>query len=419
MSVAWPLTDVSRVDAAAPDGEATRVQPLVRAAVYLFVASIPFEIPGRSIPIEIPTLTGFLLLAATLLQPGACYRRLPAPVLLFTVWLWVFVLSAYVNGVDQRILALRLFLNMTQLIALFLVLCNVMTDPRTLRGVLLTLVVACVVRAGMQAGGVAVSRHAVWTGGERVTVLGQNANLSAMILSAGLVTLVGLRLAADRGVRHLGMLTWPLALLLVTAIVQTGSRGGLLCAGAGLAMFTTRGGTVGRRLRNLTLAVLGLVALGWAASRAEVMRGRFAWATEEGQLAGREAIYPAALAMFRERPLLGWAPIDNQFEIARRIDDLQDPQRDAHNLILELLTATGLIGAVPFLAGVALCLRGAWRARAGRYGALPLAVVVAVLTGTISGTWIAGKIVWLALALGAGTGALVAAGRAEGEPCAV
>ena len=37
----------------------------VRAALYLFVLSIPFEMPNRTIPIEIPTLFGSLFLLAT------------------------------------------------------------------------------------------------------------------------------------------------------------------------------------------------------------------------------------------------------------------------------------------------------------------------------------------------------------------
>ena len=103
--------------------------------------------------------------------------------------------------------------------------------------------------------------------------------------------------------------------------------------------------------------------------------------------------------MFSERPLGGWGPITNQFEVARRIDERAVPRRDAHNLVLELLTATGVVGAIPFLVGLGLCVRAGWRARSGPLGIAPLAVLMGVMMGTVSGTWIASKILWFALAL--------------------
>ena len=73
------------------------INPLLRAAFYLFVLSIPFEMPQRSIPIEIPTLTGAFFLLATLIQPSAAYRRIPGALL------WIMV-TAVVNteGVSRN-----------------------------------------------------------------------------------------------------------------------------------------------------------------------------------------------------------------------------------------------------------------------------------------------------------------------------
>ena len=63
-------------------GARSTVNPLVRAALYLFVLSIPFEFPGRSFPVEIPTIAAALFVLATLLEPRRCYARTP-PALLF------------------------------------------------------------------------------------------------------------------------------------------------------------------------------------------------------------------------------------------------------------------------------------------------------------------------------------------------
>jgi hypothetical protein len=45
---------------------------LVQGGLYLLVASIPFEYPDRTIPLEIPTLTATLFLLSTMLHPARC-----------------------------------------------------------------------------------------------------------------------------------------------------------------------------------------------------------------------------------------------------------------------------------------------------------------------------------------------------------
>ena len=388
-------------------GARSEVNPVVRAAFYLFVFSIPFEMPQRTVPYEIPTLVGVLFLATTLLNPTACFRRVPAAGRWFIAYLWVFAMVAVVIAGDYPVLVWHLFLVMLQLVLIFWVATNLLRDERVWRGVLLALVLACCLRAGLQVAGIAVTAREQWTGGERITALGQNANLSAMILSAGLVGVVGLRL---------GVFTWPLVAMLGVAIIQTGSRGGLLCAAVGMLMFLWQGRTVWLRVRNAAVGLAAISLLSWGAVHSTVMRARFQQAATEHTLAGRERIYPALIEMFGERPLLGWGPIDNQFEIARRIGDQLRPRRDAHNLVGELLTATGIAGAIPFLIGLALCVRAGWRGRKGPHGIVSFALLCAVLVGTISGTWIAAKVLWLALAFALAAGTTPGTGV---RPCAV
>jgi O-antigen ligase len=386
--------------AAAP---ATTVPAIVRAALYVYALSIPFEMPHRAIPLEIPTLMAFVFLGATLLAPSACYRRVGPAVWWFALHLWLVAACAVLAGVEERIALLKYLILLGQLLLLFWAGTNLLADPRVRRGALIALAVACAARALLQVLGIGATEREVWTGGTRVTVLGQNANLSAMILAAGLVALVGWRPAAAAQ-RALVPLRWLSAAAVGLAIIQSGSRGGLLCAAVGLLALGLHGSSPLHLARNVVVGTLTIAALGWGAWRSDMMRHRFEDAANEGHLAGRERIYPSALEMFVERPLLGWGPIANRMEIARRIDERKRAGRDAHNLLLELLTATGVAGALAFLAGLGLCLRGAWRARRGSDGAVPVAVLAAVLVGTVSGTWIAAKILWFALALAAGAG---------------
>ncbi|MBI4419192.1 MAG: O-antigen ligase family protein [Gemmatimonadetes bacterium] len=383
-----------------PVPEANR---LVRWAFYLFVFSIPFEMPqGRTIPLEIPTLTASVFLLSTLLDLRACYQRIPAAVVLFGGWLWVFVVSLLVNPPEDTGQVVHYFGLMLQMALVFWTGGNLMRDPRVLHTTLLVLVTACSLRAALQLTGVGLTARRVWTGGERESLLGQNANLSALILSAGLLAALGLRSARERSLLRRHLVIWSLVVLLGGAIVQTGSRGGLLALTVGLLVFLFRGRTMWQRLGSALAVCLVMGFLTWAAFNTRVMRERFeATAENRGSLAlaGRERIYPAVLGMIGERPVLGWGPINNQIELARRLAERVRPRKDVHNLVLELLSATGVLGTIPFLTGLGLCIGTAWRARRDRYGILPCAMLASILIGTMSGTWIASKILWLILAI--------------------
>ena len=121
-------------------------------------------------------------------------------------------------------------------------------------------------------------------------------------------------------------------------------------------------------------------------------------------MSGRENIFPTAWGMFKEKPFIGWGPIDNKYELGRRLQIMYgdrvspDGSKDTHNMFLEILTSTGLFGAVPLLTCIILCLLAAWRARRGSQGALPIVMVITVILINMSGNWIASKLDWLMMA---------------------
>jgi O-antigen ligase len=394
-----PFPVYARATAAPAATAPSAVNPVVRAALYLFVLSIPFEMPNRGIPVEIPTLTGAILLLATMLQPSVSYRRIPGAVMWFFVYLWMFGLSTLVNRSPHSGTVLNLFLLMLQLVFLLWAAANLLRERRVLRGVILTLALAVALRAGLQVLGIGATAREVWTGGERVSAFGQNPNLASIIMSVGTIMLLSLRPR---------IVMWPAAAVTAVAIIQTGSRGGLACLAVGLLVWAVMGArTIGARLRGLALGVVVLAALAFAVLRSDMLRTRLL-AAEGGSLAGRERIYPAAIAMISERPVLGWGPIENQFEVAARIGEERKERRDAHNIVLDLLSSTGFVGTIPFLLGMGLCLLCAWRARRGPYGSLPLAISSVTFVGSMSGTWIASKILWLTFAVALAAGAAVA-----------
>ena len=376
----------------------------VRWALYGFVFSLPFDAPGR-LPLELTTMTGALFLAATVVQPRLCYGRRPAAFWWFLAYLYVYWMSYVLGGAQHSSDALRSFLFYLQGLLIFLACFNLMRYEMVTEKALFALVIACVTLALMTVLGVATK---VGEGSHRVTVFGQNPNRAARVLVAGLLALVGLAYGRSRSALRSRFKVWPSAGLIGLALVMGGSRGGLLSLAAGLWTFAFGGKNLGIKLRNAFLALLAIGFVVWASFQSPVMMKRINEA-QEGNLAGREKIFPAAWHMFREKPLIGWGP-DNQYQLAvrLRLPAEQYASRDTHNLALEVLTGTGLLGSIPFFLGIWLCFWAAWKARDGTQGILPFAMIAALLVGNMSGNYIVLKLQWLILAYALASGSQTA-----------
>jgi O-antigen ligase len=155
-----------------------------------------------------------------------------------------------------------------------------------------------------------------------------------------------------------------------------------------------------KRVRNLALGLVILGGLGFLVLRSDAMLARIEKTAETGHMSGREVIWPTLLTMIGDKPLLGWGPVTYKRELGARLNDPVHGQRDAHNLVLEVLSSSGLAGVIPFLFATWLCLRGAWRARSGPRGVVPLALVLAVLVSNMTQNRITWPVLWLALAFG-------------------
>jgi O-antigen ligase len=246
----------------------------------------------------------------------------------------------------------------------------------------------------------------------RLYIMGQNPNTMAHHVCLGLVALIGLATARKSSVRWPLILVVPCAVVMLYTIVQSGSRGGVTTAAIGVLALAFQGGSFGQQIRAVLVCVLASGFLYWAVGQSGTMTRRYDKTLSDGDMAGREDLFPKAWEMFLEKPLLGWGPIDNWSELGRRAPDRRDShpegERDPHNLVLEALTSTGLAGAIPIFMCLGLCTRAAWRARASVRGALPFAMVVTVFVVNMSGNYLlASKADWVVLAYAAASGNLV------------
>src|SRR2546425_8256767 len=253
---------------------ATQVNRIVLAAFYLMVFSFNFEMPDRG-GWEIPAMTAALFLASTPLALRACYGRLPPALVWFAGFLWVFAVSSllhgWVNFGDVRHYVIVL------VEALLVCWASVNLFSRVAVGVtaLWCYVISALARSVLPMIGVGRTSYVVWTGGGRVTALRPKANFSAILLSAGLVTLVGLTYGRRGTSRAMRLAAWPIGAFIGAAIIETGSRGGLLALGGGLvALMFTAGGNLQGRVGDGLLTLLGLGLLAYAAVTPAGMKKR-------------------------------------------------------------------------------------------------------------------------------------------------
>jgi O-antigen ligase len=233
--------------------------------------------------------------------------------------------------------------------------------------------------------------------GERITALDFNPNYLAYTMALAAVILIGT--ALEIKVRY----SWSKALLIALVLpllaltVRTGSRTGVAAFLIGFAMCLLPNRQSGRRLIIIVLCVFVGVSMVALVTQHQTVLTRFEQSTS-GNLAGRQVIIPASLQMIAERPLFGWQPVAYWEELGRRVGKIWGA-KDAHNLVFHLLMEVGLLGAVPFLIGVALCTLGAWKARTGQFGNLPFALLIMTLSANLTHTYLARKPQWLILAL--------------------
>jgi O-antigen ligase len=245
------------------------------------------------------------------------------------------------------------------------------------------------------------------------------------LLAAGLVPAVVLVFglaAGRRGVWWRGA-AGAAVVVLGLGLAASGSRGAVVGAIATLAAALA----VVRRPRVAVVVAGSAIAL--AAIAAALWLNPSAWARSSSLEAGsgRADLWKVAWHMAGDHPLTGVGP-DNYPEVAgdyvRDVGPLQDVDliavepHEAHNLYLQLLAETGVVGLALFVAFAVACLRSAWRA-AQRFtvagdradAALARATVVASVGMLVSAAFISVPVdrrLWVLLALGP---ALLAAAR--------
>jgi len=187
------------------------------------------------------------------------------------------------------------------------------------------------------------------------------------------------------------------ALAPMSAMVATGSRGGIASFILGASVYLLPDRRSRRLLGRFLAAVMAVLIVGFFVSKSRSTLDRWEDAYE-GNLASREEIYPQAIQMFSERPIFGWhSPTEFGYALGERLGLVTG--KDAHNLLLHLLLEGGVVGAFLFLFGMFVCAKAAWNGRGGSLGYMPFALFVTTIACNTANTFAFFKPQWFVLAL--------------------
>lgn len=241
--------------------------------------------------------------------------------------------------------------------------------------------------------------------GERIIAFETNPNTAAQHIALSLLSLMGLVLSkAFSGLKG-KIIVAPIALALLGGLVTSGSRASLVGFLIGSAVYMLPHWRSRRVMQSFLIAAVGIGAVIVMVARDPEFVERLTEASE-GQGAGRENIYPVALEMILQDPILGWGPESALYELGNRLGVPKG--RDAHNLVLDVFLSVGLLGAIPFFVGVGFCVRSALKGRTkGGFWLIPLTLIVCNLVASLAHTNITWKPQWFvfAFAIAAGVGA--------------
>ncbi len=380
------------------------VNPIIRWVFYGFVFSIPFEYPPRTIPVEVHTITGSIFLLVALLQPNICFRKPPKAIWWFGLYLFIYLALTmlYSKYVDD---AMIFFFNMLQAGFLFWACINLLRYEAIIKSAFLSFAFAAAAVAAMMVMGIGTTVYLSESEGTRFTVLGQDPNTVAANMSLGIIALIGLSYGLHANKLRYRLILWPMMALLGVCLVMTGSRGGMLALAIGILAFTLKRGNIRKILRNFIIILATLGFAGWVAINTEPMKSRYKKSVRSGDMAGRQYIYPAAYAMIEKKPILGWGPTNQQYELYQRTKHLEfgnkskaRKSKHTHNMVLETLTSIGLVGGIPFFICIGLCVWGGWKARASTQGILPFAMTMTILMVNMTVPWQAAKQGWMIFA---------------------
>lgn len=377
---------------------------LLQWTFLLLVFFIPLETLelglATSGSLTIPRLLGFTLFAMSLLSRRHAFKWLPRTGYFFLSYLAVFLVCCFFVSEKFRPSAISLFFTLLQSFTLFWIGVSLFfRNEEFVRKSCMAFGFGCFILALcglLNIGGTAVI--STERGMERLAIEGLNPNYLAYMLAMSVAIIVGLILNNSFKKLWHKILLVVLAVPQVMMILSSGSRGGLVALMLGLFLYITPMGLSGKRLVVMIGGAIAMCAIAYVALQSPVVSERVGATVERNHQESRSEIYYEAFLMVQERPVLGWGPKENEANLGRRLGYYS---KNPHNLYLQALTQTGIVGGFLLIMAMVLCLYCAWSSRKSSLGLILAAVMTVVLVGNMTHEFLPRKATWFGFALAA------------------
>ncbi|MCE5303112.1 MAG: O-antigen ligase family protein [Planctomycetaceae bacterium] len=381
----------------------------IRWFLLLFIFSIPFENVSSLIGIETFTfskLTGILLAGLAILQPSVCFARPPKAFWLFLTYLVVNVLRGLCEGEWNSDLLWEP-ITLIQCLLFFWISYNLLSYGNMWKSVYVTWVLSNVAVILLTYMGVVSAEIDTQSG--RETVMSQNANNAGLIYAMGAISAIALLLNKNKDMSTIWRILFLfLGLGLAMKCAATGSRSAMGCIGIAVIMIVAGRKGLNARIKGFAIVCVLAAALAAILLRTEVARERWATTISGGHISGRDTIFTNCLEMFLEKPIAGWGPTQHLNELANREAQFKGLARDTHSDYFWVLTATGLLGGIPFLYAMWCCLWASWKGRNGPAGVFPFAFMCGLAAICLVGTYHKQKSFWIVASMACASGAVAA-----------
>ena len=414
----------SRLERTTPSGDpvlvpqtSSVIKPAVRWALCGFMFVLLFETASIGLSVKPTLIFGALLMLAAFSQPAICFRRPPAAFWLFAAYLYFGMVGNVLSRTATRPDVLYQYFVYVQLLILFWITYNLFRYDGMPQRALLSLALSASIVAVLTLSGITHKTYDTGLASQRVSAFDSDPNNLAGLLALAFIGLVGITWAKGRPLLRSKLIAGALAALIALFVLQTGSRGAMVALVVGVMALSQSIGSASTRIRTFLVAAVLVGTFVVVGYNTPTIRLRFERTLQTGSMAKREEIYPLAFQLFLKRPIFGWGVVTNTAQLASRLDaeglmpPLTAPNgsyfKATHNMILYVLSASGIMGTLPFLIGLWLCLRSAWKARRGSQGFLPFALALTVLLLDMSVDGHHWKQHWIFMAYALASGQLV------------
>lgn len=371
----------------------SRLKKIQDLALFLFAFSLSFELWNAFDfkNFSIGAMTGYIYLFSIILYPKFRFdrkesRKYFVPLFLFFIILTISSAINYTYVNDLSWFNMSIF----QCIVLFSLIYIHLKDrgSRVANKMLLCYVFGAILLIVLYGFGFGVE----YTIDMRLSVFGSFANGLGFNLSVTFIIILSLVFEnkPDYGKkRYLLLLVLP---LMLKAIAETGSRGAFITLAVGFIIFLFLI-KMKKRYKIFFLAV-GLL-LSYTAfiymMQTDVFKNRILYSIEEKDTSGRFEIWESVLPLFYENPVLGVGETGYYNYAKDKLTVFQGP----HNVFIELLIYTGIIGFICYLMLLYQIYRKSLFSYRNLSFLLPVVLLAMILTLFLNGQGLSIKLVWL------------------------